>query len=247
MSVSPPLINSTKPARPTSHANLRRPTAESAIDEALVRRVLAGDEAAFVMIMDRYYTNIFNVTLGYLRNHADAEEVTQDTFIHAHRALGRFRGDCSLATWLYRIAVNLSRNRYGYFFRRRRQDTLSFESPFGEGRSMTLAELMADDVRNPAQAMAASEFFRLVDTCMKQLETPHRDILTLRNVLDRSYGEIAATLGLNVGTVKSRIARAREKLRTLVTEACPEFDPGTAFSEWFLPARAAYGAVAVAS
>jgi len=93
---------------------------EAALDAELVRRFNAGDDAAFIEIMNRYQRKIFTIVLGLLRNRADAEEITQDTFIRAHRGLSRFRGDSSLATWLHRIAVNLARNRYWYFFRRRR-------------------------------------------------------------------------------------------------------------------------------
>src|SRR5450759_2102090 len=122
---------SAKPARPTNNESLRRATPDAAIDDALVRRFAEGDEVAFVEIMERYRGKIFNVTLGLLRNHADAEEITQDTFIRAHRGLANFRGDSSFATWLYRIAVNLSRNRYWYFFRRRRQESLSLDCALG--------------------------------------------------------------------------------------------------------------------
>src|SRR5438105_3726280 len=100
---------------------------EAEHDAELVRRFNAGDEDAFVEIMTRYREKIFSVALALLRNRADAEEIAQDTFIRAHRGLARFRGDSSLATWLHRIAVNLARNRYWYFFRRRRHATLSLD------------------------------------------------------------------------------------------------------------------------
>ena len=235
-----------KPARSTGNESLRRATPDAAIDDVLVRRFAEGDEAAFVEIMERYRGKIFTVTLGLLRNHADAEEITQDTFIRAHRGLANFRGDSSLATWLYRIAVNLARNRYWYFFRRRRQDSLSLDCALSEDSAATFADLVADVVQDPAQETVASEFSTLVDRCMERLDARHREILTLRNVLNRSYEEIATTLGINVGTVKSRIARARENLRTLLAEACPEFAPGAAPGEWFLPSRATYRRPAIA-
>src|SRR6266700_1341121 len=106
--------------------------AEAVHDAELVRRFRAGDDSAFVDIMNRYREKIFTIVLGLLRNHADAEEIAQDTFIRAHRGLANFRGDSSLATWLHRIAVNLSRNRYWYFFRRRRHATLSLDCPLGD-------------------------------------------------------------------------------------------------------------------
>lgn len=220
---------------------------EAIIDSALVQRFNAGDDAAFVQIMERYRAKIFTVTLGLLRNHADAEEITQDTFIRAHRGLARFRGDSSLATWLYRIAVNLARNRYWYFFRRRRQDSLSLDCALSEENSGTFSDLVADTTQDPAQEAATGEFTKLINVCMERLEERHREILTLRNVLNRSYDEIAQTLGINVGTVKSRIARARENLRTLLAAACPEFSPESSPSDWFIPSRSSYGHPVIAS
>ena len=86
-------------------------------DDELVRRFNAGDESAFVEIMGRYRVKILYVAIDLLHNHADAEEIVQDTFIRAYRGLARFRGDASLlATWLHRIAANLARNRYWYYF-----------------------------------------------------------------------------------------------------------------------------------
>ena len=96
---------------------------EAEIDAELARRFNAGDETAFNEIVSRYRGKIYGLTFGLLHNAADAEEITQDTFIRAYRGLSRFRGDSSLATWLHRIAVNLARNRYWYFFRRRRHSS----------------------------------------------------------------------------------------------------------------------------
>ena len=233
------------PAKPAATPSAS--ASEASIDAGLVRRFNAGDDAAFVAIMERYRAKIFTVTLGLLRNHADAEEITQDTFIRAHRGLARFRGDSSLATWLYRIAVNLARNRYWYFFRRRRQDSLSLDCALSEENSGTFSDLVADVSPDPAQETATGEFTNLINACMERLDTRHREILTLRNVLNRSYEEIAQTLGINVGTVKSRIARARENLRARLAEACPEFDASAAPADWFIPSRASYGRPAIAS
>lgn len=206
---------------------------EAAHDAELVRRFHAGDESAFVEIMTRYREKIFTIALSLLRNRSDAEEIAQDTFIRAHRGLVRFRGDSSLATWLHRIVVNLARNRYWYFFRRRRHATLSLDCALDTDSNATFSDLIAADGADPAHEAVTSEFAELVAGCMEKLETRHREILTLRNVLHRSYDEIAATLGINPGTVKSRIARARHNLRALLAEACPEFSPEAQPADWF--------------
>lgn len=211
--------------------------AEAARDAQLVERFRAGDEGAFVEIMSRYRDKIYAIVLGLLRNHADAEEIAQDTFIRAHRGLARFRGDSSLATWLHRIAVNLARNRYWYFFRRRRHATLSLDCAVSDESAATFADLIASGEADPAQASASGEFTALVAACMEKLDPSHREILTLRNGLHQSYDEIAAALGINVGTVKSRIARARSNLRALLAASCPEFSPEADPAEWFEPVR----------
>lgn len=210
---------------------------EAEYDAQLVQRFNAGDESAFVEIMNRYRDRIFSIALALLRNHADAEEIAQDTFVRAHRGLARFRGDSSLATWLHRIAVNLARNRYWYFFRRRRHATLSLESELEPGESTTFADLIATDAPEPSRAVVTDEFSALVADCMEKLDARQREILTLRNLLNRSYHEIAAVLGINVGTVKSRIARARASLRALIAETCPEFADDAEPADWFEPAR----------
>jgi RNA polymerase sigma-70 factor (ECF subfamily) len=206
-------------------------------DTSLVRRFCNGDENAFVEIMRRYQGKIFVVAQSLLHNHGDAEEITQDTFIRAHRNLPRFRGDSSLATWLHRIAVNLARNRYWYFFRRCRQGTVSLDCPVGENGDGALVDLFSSDSPDPAHENSRMEFSSLISSCMEKLDAHHREILTLRNVQDLSYEEIAQQLKINTGTVKSRIARARERLRARLAAACPEFAPDAAPSEWFEPAR----------
>ncbi len=161
----------------------------------------------------------------------------QDTFIRAHRGLAKFRGDSSLVTWLHHVAVNLARNRYWYFHRRRRHATLSLDCPLSEDSAATFAELLPSATEAPSRQAITAEFTELVTACMQQLPAPQREILALRNVANRSYDDIARTLGIEVGTVKSRIARARGQLRSLMAQSCPEFGEDAAPSEWFEPER----------
>lgn len=185
-------------------------------DAALVHRFNAGDESAFVEIVDRYHARMLQVAMRLLRNRADAEEIAQDTFIRAYRGLAKFRGDASLATWLYRIALNLSRNRYWYYFRRYRHATLPLDAEYGDTSHATFTELVASDAPTPVQEATTNEFAAVVTACMEQLPASQREILTLRNVEQHSYGHISRTLGIRIGTAKSRIARARENLRNLL-------------------------------
>jgi RNA polymerase sigma-70 factor (ECF subfamily) len=213
--------------------------AEALLDAELVKRFHGGDESAFGEIMSRHQSRIFAAAMGLLHNHADAEEITQDTFVRAHRGLVRFRGDSSVATWLHRIAINLARNRYWYFFRRRRHATLSLDASIGQEGDSKFSDLISTSEPDPSQESSINEFVGAVDSCMEKLEPSHRKILTMRTLLDLSYEDIAAALGVNVGTVKSRIARARERLRHRLEEECPEFARDTNPAGWFEPARGA--------
>ena len=209
-------------------------------DAELVRRFNAGDEDAFVEIVGRHRGKMFSIAYSHLRNHADAEEIAQDTFIRAYRGLARFRGDSSLSSWLHRIVYNLSRNRFGYYSRRHRHETYSFDCTFGDDNNATFGDLVVSDMPDPARKETNREFLAHVTSCMEKLSSRQREILKLRNLLDYTYEEIAKTLGLSTGTVKSRIARARRNLRELLTQAYGEFGPcPSTTSQWFEPIRPA--------
>lgn len=186
---------------------------EVALDKALVARFKAGDEAAFEEMVSRYWDRIYAMVLQLLRNSQDAEEVTQDAFIRAHRGLENFRGDSSFSTWLYQIATNLARNRYWYWWRRKRDKSISFDQTVGGESDTTLAEIFPADIETPQDVAVTNEFQERVSAAMELLNDKHREVLVLRNIKSLSYEEIAVELGISIGTVKSRIARARESLR----------------------------------
>ncbi len=210
-------------------------------DAQLVERFRGGDEIAFAEIVTRHQGKTLHIALARLGNHADAEEIVQDTFIRAHRALFTFRGESSLATWLHRITVNLALNRYWHFFRRARHLSRSFDCPAGPGNASTLADVIASGAPDPATEALSVEFTRLVAEAMTRMAPDHREILRLRNGQNRSYEEIAVLLGIRIGTVKSRIARARKILRTTMAQTTPEFDATASPGEWFGALRPAGG------
>ena len=187
-------------------------------DELLIERIKAGDMAAYNVMVIRHYDRIFSRVLQLLNNKQDAEEVTQDAFIRAHRGLENFRGDASFSTWLYQIATNLAHNRYWYWFRRKRDQSISLDQPQSEDGSLTLENVMPCADENPAEAVVTQEFVDRVSACMQYLNDKHKEVLILRNVKNLTYDEIAQQLEISVGTVKSRIARARESLRGLLGE-----------------------------
>ena len=186
---------------------------EVALDRLLVDRFRGGDSTAFDQLVGRYWDRIYAMVNQLLRNAQDAEEVTQDAFIRAHRGLVNFRGDSAFSTWLYQIATNLARNRYWYWWRRKRDKSISFDAPFGPDNESTIADIIPAEQETPEDATVTQEFVNRVAECMDLLNEKHREILILRNVQNLAYEEIAEILGISVGTVKSRIARARESLR----------------------------------
>jgi RNA polymerase sigma-70 factor (ECF subfamily) len=202
----------------TNQVRFQAQTAGTESDRHLVSEYLTGRESAFVEIMIRYHDKIFGTVFALLRNYADAEEITQETFVRAHRRLAKFRGDSSLAMWLYRIAAKLSRSRYGYLFRRLRRESVPVNCALSSPATAMLADMLAGDGANPALELEAPEFAFLMDQCFEMLSAPHREILTLHNCFHRSYDEIGAVLGINAAAVKNRIAGARMELRLLVAK-----------------------------
>jgi RNA polymerase sigma-70 factor (ECF subfamily) len=190
----------------------------AAEDESLtVERARQGDAAAYASLVLRYQGRIFAKVFSQLRNRQDAEEITQDTFIRAHRVIAQFRGTASFSTWIHQIATNLAHNRYWYWWRRKRDQSFSLDADIGETGS-TLHDVLPDGAEGPGSEAVHNEFVARVAECMGKLKPEHARILTLRNVENRSYEEIAEELGLSIGTVKSRINRARESLRQLMGE-----------------------------
>ncbi|MBN2068479.1 MAG: sigma-70 family RNA polymerase sigma factor [Opitutales bacterium] len=188
-------------------------TVEAADIQRILQQVKDGDHKAYQQIVDIYWDKIYNRVFGMLKTREDAEEITQDAFIKAHRGLENFRGDASFSTWLFQIANNLATNRYWYWIRRKRDLSISLEQNITDDGDMTLADTLAADVDDPAAITVIQELQTRIDVCLPELNRKHREILELRIKKHFSYEKIAQKLGISVGTVKSRIARARESLR----------------------------------
>lgn len=182
-------------------------------DEFLVERMRNGDEKAFEIMVDHYWDRIYAKVFQLLKNSQDAEEVTQDAFLRAHRGLSSFRGEAAFSTWLFQIATNLAHNRYWYWWRRKRDVSMSLDATLGADTDATLVDVIPDEKQGPGDETLTNELARKVEESLPKLSRKHRDILALRIKENLSYEEIAQKLGIRVGTVKSRIARARESLR----------------------------------
>jgi len=188
-------------------------TQEASVDKMLIARFKSGDESAFEEMVIRYRDRIFARVFQLLKNRQDAEEVTQDAFMRAHKGLENFRGDSSFSTWLFQIATNLAHNKYWYWWRRKRDQSISLGQKLSDESESTLVDILPAEGENPGETAVTQELVDRIAECMNYLTPKHKEILTLRNVKNLSYEEIADHLGISVGTVKSRIARARENLR----------------------------------
>lgn len=183
-----------------------------ATDAELVARCRNGDEAAFDDLVLRHQQRAFNVAYQLLRDREDATEVAQDAFVSIYKNIDTFRGECAFTTWLHQIVMNLARNRHRWWKRRGRQATVSMDCPVETGESEAPRQIAAATDAPDVEAVKA-EFVETLSRMMTNLPVAFREVLLLRNVENLSYDEIAVTLGCSVGTVKSRIARAREQLR----------------------------------
>ncbi len=180
---------------------------EGATDQELVERVKQGDKTAFDLLVIKYQQRIINLVSRFVRNQSDAQDVTQEAFIKAYRAMPKFRGESAFYTWMYRIAVNTAKNHLAVQSRR----------PVAAERDITEIEQIEGD--NALKDYATPEHMLLRDeiqeTIVKAIENLPNDLkmaITLREVEGLSYEDIASAMDCPIGTVRSRIFRAREAI-----------------------------------
>ena len=197
-----------------------------AIDEQteaqFIARLVARDETAFNELVLTYERRVFSLVFRMLGRRDEAEDLAQEVFVQVFKAIGQFRGDSKLSTWIYRIAVNLCKNKTKYLARRHAGDqddvdAMADRVPFSAAKGVSVAE-----VSRPDELVEGMQLEAVVKVAIAQLEPDFRQALILRDVEDMSYEEIAAVTGLPDGTVKSRIHRARGQLRALVEKAMGE-------------------------
>lgn len=186
-------------------------TRVSAGDQFL-ERLRMGDADAFDTLVIRYSPDVYALLMRLTENPEEAGDLTQETFLSALKAIKKFRGEADLKTWLYRIAVNESRNRFRWWKRRNRQNIVSLDAPVGENET-SIHETLAGNSENPEENALRLEREKLLKNALLELTDIYREAIVLCDIEGFSYEEIAAALEINLGTVKSRIARGREELR----------------------------------
>ena len=178
------------------------------MDTELVRKAAAGDSDAVEQLVLSYEKPIYNLCLRMCGNADDAMDLTQETFLKAWRSLGSFRADAAFSTWLYRLCSNLC---IDHLRREQKRKVLPLQVEDSDGDERPLD--VPDPAAGPEERLSAQEDRQQVAAALQSLEPEYREALTLRVLHDLSYADIAAVLQVREGTVKSRIARAREKMR----------------------------------
>jgi RNA polymerase sigma-70 factor (ECF subfamily) len=190
---------------------------ENELDRALVERVQRGDKRAFDLLVRKYQHRVIGLVSRYVRNHAECEDIAQESFIRAWRAIDAFRGDSAFNTWLYKIAVNTAKNHLVAMSRRPPADDVDVD----DAAFTASAERMQDNA-TPEHEMMRQEIEQSVFSTVQALPEELRTAITLREVDGLSYDEIAHAMDCPIGTVRSRIFRAREaideKLRPLLSD-----------------------------
>jgi RNA polymerase sigma-70 factor (ECF subfamily) len=191
-------------------------------EEAFVRRLQARDETAFNELVVTYERRVFALVFRMLGRREEAEDLAQEVFVQVFKAIDQFRGDSKLSTWIYRIAVNLCKNRTKYLARRHAGSEDDVDAMADRAPLSTAKGVSVGDVGRPDELVEGMQLEVVVKRAIAQIDTDFRQVLILRDVEDMSYEEIAAVTGLAEGTVKSRIHRARAQLRALVEKALGE-------------------------
>lgn len=181
---------------------------EREIDKVLVESAQQGDKTSFDVLVSKYQRKLFRLVLRFVHNQTEAEDVVQETFIKAYRALHQFRGESAFYTWLYRIGINTARNFLDNRGRRVPASTdMSAEQmeSFNEGGNLR-------DINTPESLFASKQIAETVNLAMNELPDDLRSALMLREIEGLSYEEIATAMACPIGTVRSRIFRARESV-----------------------------------
>jgi len=184
----------------------------TASEEQFIERLKQGEAAAFSILVAERSPEIYGLLFRLTENSEEARDLTQETFLRAFQSIGSFRGEADLRTWIYRIAINQARNRWRWWRRRKREATVSLDSTEDRDK-LPLSASLAETSRTPEQETLAHERQKVLRDALRTLGRAYREAVILRDIEGFTYEEIATTLGISVGTVKSRLARGRQELR----------------------------------
>lgn len=184
-------------------------------EAAIVSQLREGSEEAFAWLISKYHQPIYSLVARTIPNSSDAADLTQEIFIKIYRGIGKFHGDASLRTWIYRIALHEASNQRRWWSRHSQKEiTIEAEIAHSEdGEGMSLKDTLADCGLSPFDAAAQREVSARVEAELRLVPEPYRSVVVLRDIEGFSYEEIAEILATSLGTVKSRLMRGRSQLR----------------------------------
>ncbi len=193
-------------------------------DDAIVKGLKAGEEAAYETLLATFQQPVYSLVYRLLNDPGDSCDVVQEVFLKVFRNIDSFRGQSSLKTWIYRIAVNEAYNHRRWFVRHKKQEV----GIQGEEDCRSYQDILPDPGLSPFEVALDHEHHRLIGEALEKLNPVFRAAVILRDVEDLSYEEIAEVLHVSLGTVKSRILRGRESLRKMLAERL-ETAPGASW------------------
>jgi RNA polymerase sigma-70 factor (ECF subfamily) len=179
----------------------------------IIAELKAGSEDAYDWLITRYHQPIYSLVYRILNDPTDAADTTQEVFLKAFRGMKRFNGECSLKTWLYRIAIHEASNQRRWWFRHKSRETSLERQQDEDGGAFGLCDSLADPGESPLEILAHQEVRARVEQELKQVPEPYRTAVVLRDIEGLSYEEIAEVLHISLGTVKSRLIRGRDALK----------------------------------
>ena len=183
------------------------------VDIQFLESLRRGDAAAFERLVNERSGDVYALLYRLTADAEEARDLTQETFLRAFQSISRFRGEANLKTWLYRIAINQARNRWRWWRRRRRDATVSLDGSDRPDEQARTGRLRNETAVDPEQETLAHEREQQLREALLGLRRSYREAVILRDVEGFSYEEIATTLRINIGTVKSRLSRGRLELR----------------------------------
>ena len=199
------------------HADLEEVASATVVEvrptDQFLERLRRGEAAAFERLVAEHTGDVYALLYRLTTDPEEARDLTQETFLRAFQSISRFRGDANLKTWIYRIAVNQARNRWRWWRRRKRDVTVSLDATDDRRDQPLSAMLRNDDAVDPEQETLAREREGQLREALLGLRRSYREAVILRDVDGFSYEEVADTLQISIGTVKSRISRGRLELR----------------------------------
>lgn len=181
-------------------------------EAAVIEQLKAGSDEAFAWLIARYQQPLYSLIYRILPNPGDAADITQDVFIKVFRGIGRFNGEASLRTWIYRIALHEALNQRRWWSRHRRNE-VAIEAD-ADDPHVCLIDTLEDRQESPFDAAAHAEIAARVEAALRDVPEPFRTVVVLRDIEGFGYEEIAEILNANLGTVKSRLMRGRAHLRS---------------------------------